>query len=240
MGRLIIICLLFMSGGIGVANAAYVKIVSDPWSLAAWTGNTAYITGVEMSNTRAVEETEGMKRKTFAYHTAVLEAKEFHLKSMQNVAGFGQESRYYKEIYNISADIVMRCPRLIDSFKQADLSGKAYAITRISQLYSHTVQLVQDFVNIVNNGKVKNPLEVGNTDTKSDGYNLIDRDQRLEIVLTIYADLRAIRDKIWMWEYSIVMANWGDVANVIDSKIFYKAISGKNIAQEIVNKWERL
>ena len=75
-------------------------------------GNTAYVTGVEMSNTRAVEEIEGMKRKTFAYHTAVLEAKEFHLKSMQNIAGFGQESRYYKEIYNISADIVMRCPRL--------------------------------------------------------------------------------------------------------------------------------
>ena len=54
-----------------------------------------------------------------------------------------------------------------------------------------------DFINIVNNGKVQNPLKGQATaEIKSDGYNLLDRYDRLTVANRIYTDLLEIRYKV--------------------------------------------
>ena len=70
-------------------------------------------------------------------------------------------------------------------------------LNELGNLTAQTQQLVADFINIVNNGKVQNPLKGQATaETKSDGYNFLDRYDRLTVANRIYTDLLEIRYKV--------------------------------------------
>lgn len=80
---------------------------------------------------------------------------------------------------------------------KAKFTNKALCLNELGNLTAQTQQLVADFINIVNNGKVQNPLKGQATAaTKSDGYNLLDRYDRLTVANRIYTDLLEIRYKV--------------------------------------------
>ncbi len=60
-----------------------------------------------------------------------------------------------------------------------------------------TQQLVGNFVNIVNNARIPNPLKgEGTAEKKSDGYNMLDRYERMSLANSIYTNLNEIRYKV--------------------------------------------
>ena len=129
--------------------------------------------------------------------------------------------------------------------------GKNYVIclNEIMDIVLETESLVKDFVDIVNNGKVKNPIkkckDVPNVGTKAsgggDGYNFIDRYERLTLANRIYTHLLEIRYKMeaitMMCQYCSDMNN---LLMAIDCQSWAAYFTGKNIVDGLINDWEGL
>ena len=84
---------------------------------------------------------------------------------MQNVSGFGTESKYYKEIGLCAYGILKDVPELIKTVSKAKFSNKLLCLNELGNLVTETQQLVGNFVNIVNNATVQNPLKGQGTAT---------------------------------------------------------------------------
>ena len=129
--------------------------------------------------------------------------------------------------------------------------GKNYVIClkEVTDIVLETESLVKDFVDIVNNGKVKNPIkkskDVPNVGTAAsgngDGYNFIDRYERLTLANRIYTHLLEIRYKMeaitMMCQYCSDMNN---LLLAIDCDSWAAYFTGKNMVEGLINDWEGL
>lgn len=99
-------------------------------------------------------------------------------------------------------------------------------------------QLVADFVNIVNNAKIENPLkDKANTEKKSDGHNLLDRYERLTLANTIYTDLLELRYRI---QAISIMTQYGtkeDLLFAIDPEGWMNVMTAKNQVNTLILSW---
>ena len=106
---------------------------------------------------------------------------------------------------------------------------------------TETQQLVGNFVNIVNNATVQNPLKgQGTAEKKSDGYNMLDRYERLSLANSIYSGLLEIRYKV---EGMILMAQYAtanDLFFAIDPEGWANVVTMKNNVGGLINDWNRL
>ena len=112
-----------------------------------------------------------------------------------------------------------------------------------------TESLVKDFVDIVNNGKVQSPIkkskDVPNVGApasgQGDGYNFIDRYERLTLANRIYTHLLEIRYKMeaitMMCQYCSDMNN---LLLAIDVDSWAAYFTGKNLVEGLINDWEGL
>lgn len=104
-----------------------------------------------------------------------------------------------------------------------------------------TQQLVGNFVNIVNNAKVQNPLKgQGTAEKKNDGYNLLDRYERLTLANTIYTGLMEIRYKV---EGMMLMAQYATVNDLffaIDPEGWANIVTMKNQVGGLIRDWNGL
>lgn len=167
--------------------------------------------------------------------------KELYKLTMENVSGFGTESRYYKEIGSCAFDILKDVPELIKIVNQAKFTNKLYCLTELGGLVMETQQLVGNFVNIVNNAKVQNPLKgQGTAEKKNDGYNLLDRYERLTLTNTIYTGLMEIRYKV---EGMMLMAQYATVNDLffaIDPEGWANIVTMKNQVGGLIRDWNGL
>lgn len=96
-------------------------------------------------------------------------------------------------------------------------------------------------VNIVNNGKVANPLKGAATaDKKNDGYNLLDRHERLSLANSIYTNLMEIRYKV---EGMLLMARYAtmnDLFFAIDPEGWANIMAMRNGVEGLVRDWNGL
>lgn len=167
--------------------------------------------------------------------------KELYKLSMENVSGFGAESRYYKEIGLCAFDIVRNVPELVKTVSKAKFSNKLLCLNELGNLVAETQQLVGNFVNIVNNGKVSNPLKGEATaEKKNDGYNLLDRYERMSLANGIYTNLMEIRYKV---EGMLLMARYAtmnDLFFAIDPEGWANIMTMRNSVDGLVMDWNRL
>ena len=167
--------------------------------------------------------------------------KELYKLSMENISGFGTESLYYKEIGTCAFDILKDVPELVSTVGKAKFSNKLLCLNELGNLVAETQQLVGDFVNIVNNAKVQNPLKGEATaERKSDGYNLLDRYERLTLANRIYTDLTKIRYKV---EGMMLMAQYAtadDLFFAIDPEGWANVVTMKNRVGNLVRSWNGL
>ncbi len=189
---MLIICVTFFFG-----TASAWKVVIDPYCLKAVTTNLASQKAIEDQHNRRLDSISAKQNKLEQYTLSMATITELYKVTMENISGFGTESKYYVEIGLCAFDIVKSVPELVKTISKVKFTNKALCLNELGNLTAQTQQLVADFINIVNNGKVQNPLKGQATaETKSDGYNLLDRYDRLTVANKIYTDLLEIRYKV--------------------------------------------
>ena len=189
---MLIICVTCFFG-----TASAWKVVIDPYCLKAVTTNLASQKAIEDQHNRRLDSISAKQNKLEQYTLSMATITELYKVTMENISGFGTESKYYVEIGLCAFDIVKSVPELVKTISKVKFTNKALCLNELGNLTAQTQQLVADFINIVNNGKVQNPLKGQATaETKSDGYNLLDRYDRLTVANKIYTDLLEIRYKV--------------------------------------------
>ncbi len=189
---MLIICVACFFG-----TASAWKVVIDPYCLKAVTTNLASQKAIEDQHNKRLDSISAKQNKLEQYTVSMATITELYKVTMENISGFGTESKYYVEIGLCAFDIVKSVPELVKTVSNAKFTNKALCLNELGNLTAQTQQLVADFINIVNNGKVQNPLKGQATAaTKSDGYNFLDRYDRLTVANRIYTDLLEIRYKV--------------------------------------------
>ena len=217
------------------------KVVIDKNCVKVVTSNTASQKLIENQHNQRLDSIASKKKKVELYSVSMATIKELYKLTMENVSCFGTESRYYKEIGSCAFDILKDVPELIKIVNQAKFTNKLYCLTELGGLVMETQQLVGNFVNIVNNAKVQNPLKgQGTAEKKNDGYNLLDRYERLTLTNTIYTGLMEIRYKV---EGMMLMAQYATVNDLffaIDPEGWANIVTMKNQVGGLIRDWNGL
>lgn len=84
---------LLLSLSFTTVDAKYVEIVHDKKTLEAYTANATYVNITEDYHNRLIDRTRKKKEKIAEYHATMESIKELYRFSMQNIRGFGYESK---------------------------------------------------------------------------------------------------------------------------------------------------
>ena len=211
------------------------KVVIDKNCIKVVAANTASQKLIEDQHNQRLDSIASKKQKVELYSVSMATIKELYKLTMENVSGFGTESLYYKEIGSCAFDILKDVPELINTVNKAKFKNKLACLTELGGLVMETQQLVGNFVNIVNNAKVQNPLKgQGTAEKKSDGYNLLDRYERLSL------DLMEIRYKVEGMMLMAQFATANDLFFAIDPEGWANVVTMKNQVGGLIQDWNGL
>lgn len=217
------------------------RVVIDKRTTAAVTANAASQKLIEDKHNGRLDSIKSKQEKLMQYTATMASIKELYQLSMQNITGFGEENRYYGEIVSLTAGIFKDVPIVLEQLGKS--SGKNYVVclNEMTNLVSETEGLVHDFVDIVNNGKIRNPLGTVKEDGKNDGYNLLNRYERLTMANRIYSRLLEIHYKL---EAMVMMCqfgnSWRDVLMAIDVESWAAYITARNSVDGLIDNWNGL
>ncbi len=233
---LYIICMVTTFG----AFSQY-RVVMDPYCIKAVSTNMATQKAIEDEHNKRLDSISSKQNKLEQYTVSMATIKELYKVTMENVSGFCTESKYYVEIGRCALDIVLDVPELVKVVNKAKFANKLLCLNELANVVTQTQQLVADFVNIVNNSKVENPLKGQATaEKKSDGYNLLDRYERLTLANRIYSDLMSIRYKIQGMMAMAQYATMNDLFFAIDPEGWANVMVMKNQVNGLVSSWNGL
>ena len=226
---------------------AGVKVVIDPWTTEAVTQNTASQGLIEDQHNTRVDSINAKQQKIMQYTAAMQTIKELYVMSMQNVTGFGEETKYYSEIFSATVDIFRNVPVVLGYINSSPVKNYILCVNEMADVVAETQGLVADFINIVNNAKISVPGDSSITKNiplqskKSDGYNFLDRYERLTLANNIYSRLLQIKYKMEVMAMPCQFCNGiSDVLFAIDPESWAAYFTGKNIAEGLVNDWNNL
>lgn len=98
-----------------------------------------------------------------------------------------------------------------------------------------------NFANIVNNARIPNPLKgEGTAEKKSDGYNMLDRYERMSLANSIYTHLNEIRYKVDGMMLMAQYATLNDLCFAIDPEGWGNMVTMKNHVEGLVSDWNGL
>ena len=155
------------------------RVVIDRKTTAAVLSNATSQKLIEDKHNGRLDSIKSKQEKLMKYTATMASIKELYQLSMQNITGFGEESKYYGEIVLLTAGIFKDVPIVLKQLGKSPGKNYVVCLNEMTNLVSETEGLVHDFVDIVNNGKVRNPLGTAKEDGKDDGYNLLNRYERL-------------------------------------------------------------
>ena len=237
--RFAFLVMLFLTASI--QSFAGWRVVVDKNCIKIVSSNLAAQKLIEEQHNARLDTIAAKQQKVELYSVSMATMKELYKLSMQNISGFGTESLYYKEIGSCAFDIIRNVPELIKTVSKAKFTNQLYCLTELGGLVMETQQLVGNFVNIVNNARIPNPLQGQATaEKKDDGYNLLDRYERLTLANSIYTDLNRIRYKV---EGMVLMAQYAtanDLFFAIDPEGWANVVTMKNHVGNLVQDWNGL
>ena len=171
---------------------AWVRVVYDINSTAAVGANTAFQKIIEDSHNTRLDSIRSKQAKIMSYTASMQTIKELYRMSMQNVSGFGEESAYYKQMAENFLQVPGNTARAVKAINRCPGINYVNSLNEIVNIQAEVVGLIEDFADIVNNGKVdlsaftsgkrndKPPAFLKNAESgKGDGYNFLDRYERL-------------------------------------------------------------
>ena len=237
--RFMLIAILLVSASANM-SAAW-RIVFDRNCLKIVMANTASQKLIEEQHNQRVDTIAAKKQKVELYTVSMATMKELYKLSMENISGFGTESLYYKEIGLCALDILRNVPVLVSTVNRAKFSNKLLCLSELGNLVAETQQLVGNFVNIVNNARIPNPLKgEGTAEKKSDGYNMLDRYERMSLANSIYTNLNEIRYKVDGMMLMAQYATLNDLCFAIDPEGWANMVTMKNHVDGLVSDWNGL
>lgn len=265
------------------AGAAW-RVVYDPQTTAQVAANTASQKLIEEKHNARLDSMSAKQQKIMQYTAAMQTIKELYRLSMENIMGFGEETKYYMEICQITFEIMENVPVVLDYIGHSPVKNYILCVSEMADVVAETEGLVADFVDIVNNGKMHNPLKKAtpimkcqrcggdlktidttnpdkphvyvcqkcgwNTDNINDlstennvgdGYNLLNRYERLTLANRIYSRLLEIKYKMEVMAIMCEFCNGlSDVLYAIDPQSWAAYFTGKNIVEGLINDWNTL
>lgn len=246
LGLILILALSFY-----IQTKAAWRVVIDPWSVAQVGANTAAQKLIEEQHNKRIDSIYSRKQRMMQYTAAMATIKELYRSTMQNVSGFGEETAYYREIFLCAADIFQDIPTVAKAIMRKPGKNYILCLNELADVGLETEGLIHDFVEIVNNGKVKlsnipiikskipgggGRFNMG----KNDGYNLLDRYERLTLANRIYSRLLNLRYKMELMAMMSRYGTWGEVLFAIDPQSWAAYFSEKNLVEGIVADWNGL
>lgn len=235
-----IIALMAVASTAGTISAQW-RIVIDPYCIGQVAANTASQKAIEDEHNKRLDSISAKQNKLEQYTVSMATIKELYKLTMENVSGFGPESKYYIEIGRCAFDIIKDVPELVKVVNKAKFANKVLCLNELSNLVIQTQQLVADFVNIVNNAKIQNPLKGQATaETKNDGYNFLDRYERLTVANKIYTDLMEIRYKVQGMMAMAQYATMNDLFFAIDPEGWANIMVMQNYVGGLIMDWNAL
>ena len=179
--------------------------------------------------------------------TTMQTMKELYVMSMQNVSGFGEETKYYAEIFSTTVEIFENVPVVLEYINSNPVKNYILCANEMTDIVAETQGLVADFINIVNNAKINMPGDSTITkhiplqSKKSDGYNFLDRYERLTLANNIYSRLLQIKYKMEVMAMTCQFCNsFSDVLFAIDPESWAAYFTGKNAVEGLINDWNTL
>ena len=217
------------------------RVVIDKRTMAAVTANAVSQKIIEDKHNGRLDSIKSKQEKLMQYTATMASIKELYLLSMQNITGFGEESKYYGEIVSLTAGIFKDVPIVLKQLGKSPGKNYVVCINEMANLVSETEGLVHDFVDIVNNGRIRNPLKEGKNGGKDDGYNLLNRYERLTMANKIYSRLLEIHYKLEVMVMMCQFGNsWGDVLMAIDGESWAAYITARNSVDGLIDNWNGL
>ena len=233
--------LFTLSLGVALSLSAQYRVVIDPYCIEAVGQNLATQKAIEGEHNKRLDSIASKQNKLEQYTVSMATIKELYKVTMENISGFGTESKYYTEIGRCALDIVLDVPELVKVVNKAKFANKVLCLNELANVVTQAQQLVGDFVNIVNNAKIENPLKgQATSEKKSDGYNLLDRYERLTLANRIYSDLMSIRYKIQGMMAMAQYATMNDLFFAIDPEGWANVMVMKNQVNGLVLSWNGL
>lgn len=241
MGKLRYIFTIILMTVASVPTFAGWRVVIDRNCIRVVATNTASQKLIEDKHNERLDSIAAKKKKVELYSISMATIKELYKLTMENVRGFGTESVYYREIGTCAFDILKDVPELIQTVNKAKFTNKLACLTELGGLVMETQQLVGNFVNIVNNAKVRNPLGgQGTVEKKNDGYNLLDRYERLTLANRIYTNIMEIRYKVEGMMLMAQFATANDLFFAIDPEGWANVVTMKNQVGGLIRDWNGL
>ena len=243
------IVILLGAALLSMQSKAGVKVVIDPWTTGTVTTNAASQELIESQHNTRLDSINSKQQKLMQYTATMATIKELYKLSMENVSGFGAESQYDVEIGATVAEIFKDVPVVLKYMSKSPAKNCVICLNEIMDIVLETESLVKDFVDIVNNGKVQSPIKKSKdvptvgapASGQGDGYNFIDRYERLTLANRIYTHLLEIRYKMeaitMMCQYCSDMNN---LLLAIDVDSWAAYFTGKNLVEGLINDWEGL
>lgn len=217
------------------------KVVIDPHCLKAVSTSFATQKAIEGQHNHRLDSIASKKKRLELYTVSMATIKELYKVTLENVKGFGTESKYYTEIGRCAYDIILDVPELVKTVNKAKFSNKLMCLNELGNLVVETQQLVGDFVNIVNNARIDSPLKgQGTAKKQGDGHNMLDRYERLTVANRIYTDLMNIRYKVEGMMMMAQYATLNDLFFSIDPEGWVNVVTMKNHVAGLVRNWNRL
>ena len=192
MERLKIISLCALAASLNLPLGAN-EVNIDAKAFEMWVSGSNYVTFMEEGSNRCVtrtkEATDSMALKTAQMAVWSEGIKEV----MANSDEFGMESVYYQMMVDEMAAIVNANTALIAAAKARPGFSSAAILSKGWSLTVNGAHIVNDFCNIVNNGKIDNPFTMSGISKHKDGGNYMQREKRLRLVVTLLGDIQDLR-----------------------------------------------
>lgn len=89
------------------------RVVMDPYCIKAVSTNMATQKAIEDEHNKRLDSISSKQNKLEQYTISMATIKELYKVTMENVSGFGTESKYYVEIGSCAFDIIKDVPELV-------------------------------------------------------------------------------------------------------------------------------
>jgi len=235
-----------------LTSHAYIKVVIDPQTIAAVTANTALIKQMEDAQNKQIDSIKVRKQKIATYTASMQSIKELYRMSMQNIKGFGQETVYYKQMAEEFCKIPDNTAAALKAINHSPVVNYINSLDYIANIQLHAIGLVATFVDIVNNGKVSltdftskkendklyQLLKNANIG-KGDGYNFLDRYERLSLANSLLYEIHSINVQLELMTYVCKACGVREMFRNLDPLSWYSLLSMKSIVESAICQWDR-
>ena len=218
------------------SNATVVRLVIDKKSVAAVTANTAIQSSIEIIHNKTLEEIRKKQEKIMSYTASMESIKELYRMSMQNISGFGEESAYYRQMVDNFLQVPGNTARAVKAINRCPGINYINSLNEIVNIQTDVD--FSAFTSGKSNDKLSTLLQNAHLG-KGDGYNFLDRYQRLTLANELLAHIVDINTRlnqiVYICEYCRTFSNF--MYN-IDPLTWATYFQGANMVQGVINDWK--